>query len=224
MAAARILAQRPDGCLWDRLRQPRAGNQHATPRQRRPQPAPSSPSMISAAQASSSFVLAAAPATAAAGLDPGRATRRPGHLQVPKNSEPSPDSRTWPTGQDPYALSAVMACWNTSKNGLPRYRGALACPASCLPRGDRPPGGGADQRVTAQGVNRRPGPGRPDAAGLETGLHGMAGAPGRVPADPGDPGPGGDASPESSSRCQRGWARSRGQPWNIAMDQPCGPG
>ena len=59
--------------------------------------------------ASSSFVLAAARLRALQ-LDPGRATRRPGHLRgrIQKNSQPSPAARVV-TGPDPYALLTTVA-------------------------------------------------------------------------------------------------------------------
>ena len=91
------------------LRQPRTGNQHATP-DNPTATGPSPPSMIfRRSPASSSFVLAAARLRALQ-LDAGRAAAGPGQQRgrIQKNSQPSPAARLV-TGPGTYALLTVVA-------------------------------------------------------------------------------------------------------------------
>ena len=71
---------------------------------------------------------------------------------------------------------------------------------SCLPHGDRPPGGGADRGSRRRGVNGGPAGGRPDAAGLGDRVPGMVGLPAGCLRTRAIRGRKADASPESSGR------------------------
>ena len=120
------------------LRQPRAGNQHATPDKPTATKPPSSPSMIfRRLPASSSFVLAAARLRALQ-LDPGRAGGRTWQLRgrIQKNSQPSPAARLV-TGPDPYALLTVVALMGADEREL-SARILMRCPA-CFQRSRRSP-------------------------------------------------------------------------------------
>jgi hypothetical protein len=80
---------------------------------------------------------------------------------------------------------------------------------SCLPHGDRPPGGGADRGSRRRGVNGSPA-GTPDAAGLEDRAPGWPGCRPGASRPRTIRGRDADASPESSIR--PGFRQAAGRP------------
>ena len=81
---------------------------------------------------------------------------------------------------------------------------------SCLPRGDRPPGGGADRGSQRRGVNGGPAGGAPGCRRARGPGSGMAGLPPGCLPTRAIQGREADASPESSSRT--GFLQAAGRP------------